>query len=80
MHSQRNCRLLHDDGIFVGASSALNVVAAYEVAKSLGKGAVVATVLCDGATRYASRLFNRKWLDEKNLSQYLEPAWLKALD
>lgn len=64
----------------MGASSALNVVAAYEVAKTLGRGAVVTTVLCDGAARYASRLFNRKWLDEKGLSQHLEPAWLKALD
>ena len=51
----------------MGASTALNVVAAYELAQKLGPGKSVATVLCDGAYRYADRLFSKKWLDSKGL-------------
>ena len=43
--------LLDKDGIYVGASTALNVVAAKELAVKLGKGSRVATILCDGAYR-----------------------------
>ncbi|GAA5935004.1 cysteine synthase A [Sporobolomyces koalae] len=59
--------LLDRDGIYVGASTALNVVAAKELAVKLGKGSRVVTILCDGAYRYQSRLFSRKWLDSKDL-------------
>lgn len=44
-------RLLDEEGLYVGASSALNVVAAVELAKKKGKGSTVVTVLCDGAYR-----------------------------
>lgn len=60
-------RMLDEEGLFLGASSCLNVVAAYEVAKQLGSGANVVTLLCDNADRYADRLFSRKWLQAKNL-------------
>ncbi|EEH37257.1 cysteine synthase [Paracoccidioides lutzii Pb01] len=60
-------RCLDEEGIYLGASSALNVVAAKEVAEKLGKGHTVVTVLCDGAYRYADRLFSDKWLQIKNL-------------
>jgi cysteine synthase A len=60
-------RCLDEEGLYLGASSALNVVAAKEVAERLGKGYTVVTVLCDGAYRYAERLFSRKWLEEKGL-------------
>ena len=43
--------LLQEDGIYLGASSALNVVAAKELAIKLGKGSRVVTILCDGAYR-----------------------------
>lgn len=43
--------LLDKEGLYVGASSALNVVAAYEMALKLGKGKKVVTILCDGAYR-----------------------------
>ncbi|GAA5960515.1 hypothetical protein JCM21900_000125 [Sporobolomyces salmonicolor] len=59
--------LLDADGIYVGASTALNVVAAKELAVKLGKGSRVVTVLCDGAYRYQSRLFSKKWLESKKL-------------
>ena len=69
-------RCLDEEGLYLGASSCLNVVAAKEVAEKLGKGHTVVTVLCDGAYRYADRLFSRKWLEQKNLlgaiPQYLE--------
>ncbi|KAF3064592.1 Cysteine synthase [Daldinia childiae] len=58
---------LDDEGLYLGASSALNVVAAKEVAELLGPGHTVVTMLCDGAYRYADRLFSRKWLESKKL-------------
>jgi len=51
----------------MGASSALNVVAAEMMAKELGSGNTVVTILCDGAYRYQTRLFSKKWLESKNL-------------
>lgn len=60
-------RCLDEEGLYLGASSCLNVVAAKEVAEKLGKGHTVVTLLCDGAYRYADRLFSRKWLEQKKL-------------
>ena len=62
-------RLLDEEGLYLGASTALNVVAAYELAKIVGPGKTVATMLCDGAYRYADRLFSKKWLREKGLDK-----------
>ena len=60
-------RCLDEEGLYLGASSALNVVAAKEVAEKMGPGSTVVTILCDGAYRYADRLFSNKWLESKNL-------------
>lgn len=60
-------RLLKDEGLYIGASSALNCVAAGDVARLLGPGKSVVTVVCDGASRYASRLFSKAWLEGKGL-------------
>ncbi|KAK6373383.1 cysteine synthase [Exophiala oligosperma] len=60
-------RCLDEEGLYLGASSALNVVAAKEVAEKLGPNHTVVTVLCDGAYRYADRLFSGKWLESKKL-------------
>jgi cysteine synthase A len=60
-------RCLDEEGLYLGASSTLNVVAAKEVAEKLGRGHTVVTMLCDGAYRYADRLFSKKWLESKNL-------------
>ncbi|CAG8957180.1 hypothetical protein HYFRA_00009381 [Hymenoscyphus fraxineus] len=60
-------RCLDEEGLYLGASSCLNVAAAKEVAEKLGKGHTIVTVLCDGAYRYADRLFSKKWLEEKKL-------------
>ncbi|TYJ53187.1 hypothetical protein B9479_006165 [Cryptococcus floricola] len=64
-------RLLDEEGLYVGASSALNVWAAAELAKRKGKGSTVVTVLCDGAYRYQARLFSRVWLESKGLISHI---------
>ncbi|CAG8568655.1 9653_t:CDS:2 [Paraglomus brasilianum] len=60
-------RLLDEEGLYVGASTALNIAAAAEMAKIIGPGKKIVTILCDGAYRYQSRLFSRTWLESKNL-------------
>lgn len=59
--------LLKNDGIFVGPSAALNVIGAVKMARELGPGKTIVTILCDGGDRYRSKLFNPAWLKEKNL-------------
>ncbi|KAF0694136.1 Aste57867_14955 [Aphanomyces stellatus] len=61
--------LLRHDGIFVGPSAALNVVGAVKMARALGPGHTVVTVLCDGGDRYRSKLFNASWLADHNLTE-----------
>ncbi len=61
-------RLLREEGLFLGSTSGINVAAALQVARQLGPGHTVVTVLCDGGAKYQSRLFNRAWLEEKGLS------------
>jgi len=60
-------RLLLEEGLFLGSTSGINVAAAVRVARELGPGHTVVTVLCDGGARYQSRLFNRGWLEQKGL-------------
>jgi cysteine synthase len=60
-------RLLKNEGLFIGASSALNCVAAREVARSLGRGHTIVTIICDSAARYQTRLFSKKWLQGRGL-------------
>lgn len=61
-------RLLREEGLFLGGSSGLNVAAAVQVARDLGPGHTIATVLCDSGARYQSRLFDRDWLAAKGLT------------
>jgi cysteine synthase A len=60
-------RLLHEEGLFLGGSSGINVAAAIRVANSLGPGHVIVTLLCDSGGRYQSRLYNPQWLEQKGL-------------
>jgi cysteine synthase A len=55
------------EGLSIGTSSALNVVAAMKLARHLGPNKTVVTVLCDYANRYASKIFNPEFLREKGL-------------
>ena len=61
-------QLLRKDGLFMGGSVGINVGAAYALAKQLGAGHTIVTVLCDGGSRYQSRIYNPQWLAEKGLS------------
>jgi len=67
-------RLLHEEGLFLGSTSGINVAAAVEVAQQLGPGHVIVTVLCDGGARYQSRLFNRDWLAARGLAAFAPGA------
>jgi cysteine synthase A len=61
-------QLLHRDGLFMGGSVGINVAAAVRLARQLGPGHTIVTVLCDGGARYQSRLFNPEWLATKGLT------------
>lgn len=60
-------QLLRKDGLFMGGSVGINVGAAIALAKQMGPGHTIVTILCDGGARYQSRLFNREWLAAKGL-------------
>jgi cysteine synthase len=60
--------LLRKEGLFMGGSVGINVGAAVALAKQMGPGHTIVTVLCDGGARYQSRLFDRQWLASKGLS------------
>jgi cysteine synthase A len=60
--------LAREEGLLLGGSAALNVAAAATLARTLPEGARVVTVLCDGGTRYLSKLYNPGWLEAKGLS------------
>ncbi len=59
--------LLKEEGLLLGPSSGVNVCGALKVALSGGPGQTIVTILCDGAQRYSSRLFNPEWLAENDL-------------
>ncbi|MGE0256555.1 MAG: cysteine synthase A [Alphaproteobacteria bacterium] len=65
--------LIKDEGLFLGTSSAMNVAGAVRMAKDLGPGHTIVTVLCDGASRYASKIFNKAFITERKLPW---PDWL----
>jgi cysteine synthase A len=60
--------LLNHEGLSVGASSGLNLAAAVKLAKQMGPGKTIVTILADSGARYQSRLFNKDWLTSKGLS------------
>ena len=66
--------LLEHEGLCLGGSSGINVAGAVRLAKELGPGHTIVTILADYGTRYQSKLFNPAFLREKNLPV---PAWLE---
>ncbi|VWD52969.1 cysteine synthase A [Burkholderia contaminans] len=60
-------RLLREEGLYVGGSSGINVAAAIWLARRMGPGHTIVTLLCDRGDIYRTRLFNREWLREKGL-------------
>ncbi|MES2300510.1 MAG: cysteine synthase A [Pseudomonadota bacterium] len=67
-------RMLADEGLCLGLSSGINVAGAVALGKQLGKGARVATILCDTGFRYLSSLYNAEWLKAKGLPVF---PWLE---
>ena len=67
--------LLQNEGLFMGTSTGINVAGAIRLARQMGPGHTIVTVLCDGGQRYASRLFNPDFLRSKNLPV---PEWLEG--
>ena len=68
-------RLMREEGLSLGGSSGINVAGAIRLARDLGPGHTIVTILCDGAARYASKLFNPGFLAERGLPV---PDWLGA--
>lgn len=66
-------KLLKNEGLFLGTSSGINIAGAIEMAKEMGPGKTIVTILCDVGSRSASKLFNIKFLKSKNLPY---PDWL----
>jgi cysteine synthase A len=67
--------LLADEGLCLGGSSGINVAGAIRMARDLGPGHTIVTILCDYGTRYQSKIFNPEFLAEKGLPV---PAWLEG--
>ncbi len=67
--------MIKTEGLCLGTSSALNVVGAMKMAKDLGPGKTIVTVLCDYGNRYASKIFNPAFLVEKGLPT---PPWMSV--
>ncbi len=65
--------LLEHEGLCMGGSTGVNVAGAIHMARQMGPGHTIVTILCDYGTRYASKLFNPDFLREKNLPV---PKWL----
>ncbi|MEG9861360.1 MAG: cysteine synthase A [Parvularculales bacterium] len=65
--------LLKEEGLCLGGSSGINIAGAIRLARQMGPGHTIVTVLCDYGTRYQSKMFNPTFLKEKNLPY---PDWL----
>lgn len=67
--------LLQREALAVGTSSAVNVAGAIKLARQLGPGKTIVTILADHGTRYQSKMFNESWLRDKSLPV---PEWLDS--
>ena len=65
--------LMSQEGLYLGGSSAINVAGAIELARKLGKGHTIVTILCDSGQRYQSKVWNPEFLKSKNLPS---PNWI----
>ena len=68
-------QMLHEEGLCLGGSSGINVAGAVRLARDLGPGHTIVTILCDYGTRYQSRLFNPDFLRAKSLPV---PDWMEG--
>ena len=65
--------LIEQQKIILGGSSGVNIAGAIKLAKKMGPGKNIVTILCDHGKRYASKIFNKDFLKSKNLPI---PSWL----
>ena len=65
--------LIKNEGLNLGTSSGINIAGAIKLAKEIGPGKIIVTILCDRSDRYQSKLFNKKLLNEKKIPI---PNWL----
>lgn len=65
--------LLEEEGLLLGGSSAINIAGAMQLARDLGPGHTIVTILCDSGQRYQSKIWNPEFLRSKNLPI---PSWL----
>ena len=66
--------LMRDEGLYLGGSSAINVAGAVEMAREMGPGHTIVTILCDSGQRYQSKVWNPEFLKSKDLPI---PSWLE---
>ena len=66
--------LLEHEGLCLGGSTGINVAGALRLAKQLGPGKTIVTILADSGNRYQSKLFNPQFMRSKNLPV---PVWLE---
>ena len=66
-------KLVEKEGLFLGGSSGINVAGALELAKKIGPGKNIVTILCDSGSRYQTKLYNRNFLVNNDLPC---PEWL----
>ncbi len=67
--------LMEYEGLLIGISAGLNVAGAIRLAKEMGPGHVIVTLLCDSGTRYQSKIFNPEYLSKNN---FIMPSWMKS--
>ena len=67
--------LMQHEGLYLGGSSAINIAGAAAMARDMGPGHMIVTILCDSGQRYQSKVWNPEFLKSKNLPV---PSWLEA--
>ena len=67
--------LMRDEGLYLGGSTAINVAGAVAMARELGPGHTIVTILCDSGQRYQSKVWNPEFLRSKSLPV---PSWLET--
>ena len=59
--------LIQNEGLSLGTSCGINIAGAIRMGKELGPGKTIVTILCDRSDKYATKMFNKKFLEEKGL-------------
>ena len=67
------CKLIQNEGLSLGTSCGVNIAGAIRLGKELGPGKTIVTILCDKSDKYNSKMFNKKFLEEKGLPF---PSWI----